>query len=73
MTPDGASSRLERGATVDIPRGAAHQIANLGQEDLVFIEVQHGDYFGEDDIERLDDDFWSSRLIAPDRRPGALG
>jgi mannose-6-phosphate isomerase len=23
----------------------------------VFIEVQHGDYFGEDDIVRLDDDF----------------
>jgi mannose-6-phosphate isomerase len=26
-------------------------------EDLVFIEIQTGDYFGEDDIERLDDDY----------------
>ena len=25
--------------------------------DLVFVEVQHGDYFGEDDIVRLEDDF----------------
>ena len=23
----------------------------------MFIEVQHGDYFGEDDIVRLDDDY----------------
>jgi mannose-6-phosphate isomerase len=35
----------------------AHRIKNAGVEDLVFIEVQHGDYFGEDDIVRLDDDF----------------
>jgi mannose-6-phosphate isomerase len=26
-------------------------------EPLIFIEVQRGDYFGEDDIVRLDDDF----------------
>jgi len=28
-----------------------------GAEPLVFIEVQRGEYFGEDDIERLEDDF----------------
>ena len=28
-----------------------------GAADVVFIEVQHGDYFGEDDIVRLEDDF----------------
>jgi hypothetical protein len=27
----------------------------------VFIEVQHGTYFGEDDIERLDDDYGRAR------------
>ncbi|TMM14495.1 MAG: cupin domain-containing protein [Actinobacteria bacterium] len=54
---DDAPSRLDRGDAIDIPRKAAHRIANLSQDDLVFIEVQHGDYFGEDDIERLDDDF----------------
>jgi len=42
---------------VDIPRGAAHRIQNTGGIPLVFVEVQLGDYFGEDDIIRLDDDF----------------
>ena len=35
----------------------SHRIKNTGSEDVVFIEVQTGDYFGEDDIERLEDDF----------------
>jgi mannose-6-phosphate isomerase len=30
---------------------------NAGTENLVFIEVQTGEYFGEDDIERLEDDY----------------
>ena len=37
--------------------GASHRIENTGVDDLVFVEVQHGDYFGEDDIVRLEDDF----------------
>ena len=37
--------------------GSSHRIENTGSVDLVFVEVQHGDYFGEDDIVRLDDDF----------------
>ena len=45
------------GAAVNIDRGAAHRIHNTGGEPLVFIEVQRGDYFGEDDIVRLEDDF----------------
>ena len=49
--------RLGPGDSIDIPRGTAHRIASVGAEPLVFIEVQHGDYFGEDDIERLEDDF----------------
>jgi glycosyltransferase involved in cell wall biosynthesis/quercetin dioxygenase-like cupin family protein len=48
---------LEPTQSVDIPRGAWHRIANSGQEPLVFIEVQTGDYFGEDDIERMEDDY----------------
>ncbi|MCP4040893.1 MAG: mannose-6-phosphate isomerase, partial [Gammaproteobacteria bacterium] len=28
-----------------------------GREDMVFIEVRRSDYFGEDDIERLEDDY----------------
>lgn len=42
---------------VDIPLGAAHRVHNRGSELLVFIEVQTGTYFGEDDIERFDDDY----------------
>jgi len=45
------------GSSVDIPRQAMHRIANPGDEALVLIEVQRGDYFGEDDIERFEDDF----------------
>jgi len=57
VTLEGASYQLATGSAIDIPMGAAHRIANTGDDNLVFIEVQHGDYFGEDDIERLDDDF----------------
>jgi mannose-6-phosphate isomerase-like protein (cupin superfamily) len=57
VTLDGNDHHLDAGSAIDIPRGAAHRIGNVGEDTLVFIEVQHGDYFGEDDIERLDDDF----------------
>lgn len=57
VTLDGADHVLSAGMAIDIPLCAAHPVANTGEEPLVFIEVQHGDYFGEDDIERLDDDF----------------
>ena len=48
---------LKGGESVDIPVGTIHRIENSGNEDLAFIEVQRGDYFGEDDIERIEDDF----------------
>ncbi|MFM8966291.1 MAG: hypothetical protein ACKOHL_08230 [Actinomycetota bacterium] len=37
--------------------GVAHRIANVGSTDVIFVEVQTGTYFGEEDIERLEDDF----------------
>ena len=37
--------------------GAKLLMLNIGKEDLLFIEVQTGSYFGEDDIERFEDDF----------------
>jgi mannose-6-phosphate isomerase len=57
VTIDGRDIRLGPGESVDIGTGQAHRVANPGAEDVVFIEVQRGDYFGEDDIERLEDDF----------------
>ena len=57
VTLDGTVSELGPGQAIDIPLEGAHRIANRGDADLVFIEVQHGTYFGEDDIVRLEDDF----------------
>jgi mannose-6-phosphate isomerase len=45
------------GQAIDIPQGSLHRIANTGSERLVYIEVQLGSYFGEDDIERVEDDY----------------
>jgi mannose-6-phosphate isomerase len=48
---------LKPGESIDIPLGTLHRIENPGKSDALIIEVQRGDYFGEDDIERFDDDF----------------
>jgi mannose-6-phosphate isomerase len=57
VTLDGNSIDVRRGDAVDVPVGTAHRIRNTGHVPLVFVEVQHGDYFGEDDIVRLEDDY----------------
>lgn len=57
VTLNDAPVSVGPGVAVDVPLGASHRIENTGREDLVFVEVQHGDYFGEDDIVRLEDDF----------------
>jgi mannose-6-phosphate isomerase len=57
ITLDGATIEVQPGDSVDVPCGTAHRIQNTGSAPLVFVEVQHGDYFGEDDIVRLDDDY----------------
>ncbi len=60
VTLDDQDLRVAGGSHVDIPARSAHRIANEGSEDLVFVEVQTGSYFGEDDIERLSDDYGRS-------------
>jgi mannose-6-phosphate isomerase-like protein (cupin superfamily) len=45
------------GDTVLVPVLVKHRVTNIGDEDLIFIEVQHGEYFGEDDIVRVDDSY----------------
>ena len=57
VTLNGEEVALSSGQSIDIPRGAAHRIANPGRDPLTFIEIQQGDYFGEDDIIRLEDDY----------------
>ena len=49
---------LETGQSIDIPRNVIHRIHNPNSlKPLKIIEVQTGCYFGEDDIERIENDF----------------
>ncbi len=48
---------VKYGVHVFIPCGAKHRIHNNSNEPLEFIEVQSGEYFGEDDITRYSDDY----------------
>lgn len=48
------------GEHIFIPQGAQHRLANLTQTLVEIVEVQRGTYFGEDDIERLQDDYQRS-------------
>ncbi len=48
---------LGEGGSVDIPVRTVHRIENQGSGPLDIIEVQQGDYLGEDDIVRIDDKY----------------
>ena len=57
VTIEGKTSPIKAGDSVEFPAGTLHRISNTGTEEIIFIEVQTGTYFGEDDIERIEDDF----------------
>ena len=57
ITLDGVAKEYSKGQTVTIQQGVKHRIENKGKEKIVFIEVQTGTYFGEDDIVRIKDDY----------------
>lgn len=57
VTVDATLVDLSPGDSIDIPFKAPHRVENIGDTPLVFIEVQQGEYFGEDDIVRIEDDF----------------
>ena len=58
VTLNGQQTLVRAGEAVDIAVGTAHRVENPEEvETLVFIEVQTGSYFGEDDIVRYEDDF----------------
>jgi len=57
VTLDGGTIEVRGPEIPPMSRGAAHRIQNTGSAPLVFVEVQQGDYYGEDDIVRLDDDY----------------
>ena len=45
------------GESIRIPKGSRHRAWNETDEQVEFIEVQTGTYFGEDDIIRIEDDY----------------
>ncbi|NQY73195.1 MAG: phosphomannose isomerase type II C-terminal cupin domain [Candidatus Margulisbacteria bacterium] len=57
ITLDGQEMEHSAGDVIHIPKEAAHRIANTKDETVIFIEIQRGDYFGEDDIIRIEDDY----------------
>ncbi|MCG3676892.1 CBS domain-containing protein [Aliarcobacter butzleri] len=49
---------VEQGRYIYIPKGCKHKVINSSKtENLIFAEVQLGDYFGEDDIIRYEDKY----------------
>jgi len=58
VTLNDDKKNLSEGDFIYIPFEAKHRIANASKtEDLIFVEIQRGSYFGEDDIERFEDDY----------------
>ena len=57
MTLNEEEFEMNPGDSIYIEIGDSHRLANIGDEHVIFVEVQTGTYFGEDDIERLHDDF----------------
>ena len=52
---DGREFMLQQHESTFIPLGSRHRLSNPGEAALEVIEVQIGDYLGEDDIERFED------------------
>ncbi len=55
VTVDNSVRKLTRGQSADIALGARHRLENFCPVDVEVIEVQFGDYLGEDDMVRYDD------------------
>ena len=49
--------KLQTGEHIHIPPGTNHRLGNSGDVKLSIVEIQLGDYLGEDDIVRLEDDY----------------
>lgn len=55
---------LEKNQSTYIPVKSKHRLKNIGDEELVIIEVQTGSYLGEDDIIRFEDHYGRSVVVA---------
>ena len=56
------STILSENQSTYIPLGCKHRLSNPGKSPLVLIEVQSGEYLGEDDIIRFDDEYGRDNL-----------
>lgn len=54
---DDRTFELSVNESVYIPRGSSHRITNQSNSNVEFIEIQIGDYLGDDDIVKLSDDY----------------
>ena len=54
---DGENRIMTAGNSIDIPKKSHHSVSNNEDVELIIIEVQMGDYLGEDDITRLKDKY----------------
>ncbi len=59
---NGAEQILYKNQSIFVPMGARHRLSNPGMVPLEIVEVQNGEYLGEDDIVRFEDDYGRSKL-----------
>jgi mannose-6-phosphate isomerase len=57
VTVDNEQTSMRAGESINIPLKAKHRVQNPSGENLIFIEVQTGEYCGDDDIERFEDNY----------------
>lgn len=57
VTCDDAETIVYSNQSTYVPQGTRHRLENPGVIPLVLIEVQNGEYLGEDDIVRYHDDY----------------
>lgn len=57
VTLNDVDHSVPAGRTIEIPVHTKHRVRNDSTSPVVFIEVQTGSYFGEDDIVRYEDDY----------------
>ena len=57
VTRNGEEFEVKTGESAFIPAHTKHRLENRGDRDMRVIEIQVGDYLGEDDITRYEDDF----------------
>lgn len=64
VTIDNEVTILDEGQSIYVPLGAVHRLENPGSVPTVIIEIQIGDYLGEDDIVRYEDRYHRNQVSA---------